>query len=169
MPASIKFLADLQAVAIGATNLMFTMLAMSVIDRLGRKTLLLIGSVGTAACLGRRRRHLLQSQPPESSCLAAGRLHCLLRIFSGRGYLGFHQRGFPQSRPGERPESGQFFSLVHECAHFRNFSAVGSLFRRIPICFFSLMMALQFFVVLFVYPETKGVSLEQMQKKLGIA
>jgi SP family arabinose:H+ symporter-like MFS transporter len=30
-------------------------------------------------------------------------------------------------------------------------------------------MGLQFFVVLVVYPETKGVSLEQMQKKLGIA
>jgi hypothetical protein len=31
------------------------------------------------------------------------------------------------------------------------------------------MMVLQFFVVLLFYPETKGVSLEQMQKKLGIA
>jgi hypothetical protein len=31
------------------------------------------------------------------------------------------------------------------------------------------MMVLQFFVVLFVYPETKGISLEEMQKKLGIA
>jgi hypothetical protein len=30
------------------------------------------------------------------------------------------------------------------------------------------MMALQFFVVLFIFPETKGLSLEQMQKKLGI-
>jgi hypothetical protein len=38
-----------------------------------------------------------------------------------------------------------------------------------PFLFFSIMMGLQFFVVLFVYPETKGVSLEQMQKKLGIA
>jgi hypothetical protein len=28
---------------------------------------------------------------------------------------------------------------------------------------------LQFFVVLFTYPETKGVTLEQMQKQLGIA
>src|SRR5215471_13361005 len=42
---------NLQAVAIGATNLLFTMLAMSVIDRIGRKTLLLIGSVGTMLCL----------------------------------------------------------------------------------------------------------------------
>jgi len=40
-----KVSSDLQAVAIGATNLLFTMLAMSVIDRIGRKTLLLIGSV----------------------------------------------------------------------------------------------------------------------------
>jgi hypothetical protein len=38
-----------------------------------------------------------------------------------------------------------------------------------PFVFFSLMMALQFFVVLFVYPETKGFTLEEMQKKLGIA
>jgi len=38
-----------------------------------------------------------------------------------------------------------------------------------PFVFFSFMMAFQFFVVLFVYPETKGVSLEEMQKRLGIA
>jgi hypothetical protein len=38
-----------------------------------------------------------------------------------------------------------------------------------PFVFFSAMMVLQFFVVLFTYPETKGVTLEQMQKKLGIA
>src|SRR5689334_24411926 len=46
-----KVSGNLQAVAIGATNLLFTMIAMSVIDRIGRKTLLLVGSVGTAACL----------------------------------------------------------------------------------------------------------------------
>ena len=31
------------------------------------------------------------------------------------------------------------------------------------------MMGVQFFVVLLVYPETKGVTLEAMQKKMGIA
>ncbi|HXP40234.1 MAG TPA: sugar porter family MFS transporter, partial [Candidatus Acidoferrales bacterium] len=46
-----KLSGDLQAVAVGCTNLIFTMIAMSVIDKLGRKKLLLIGSVGTAACL----------------------------------------------------------------------------------------------------------------------
>jgi len=38
-----------------------------------------------------------------------------------------------------------------------------------PFVFFSLMMVTQFFVVLFVYPETKGFSLEEVQKKLTIA
>jgi len=34
--------------------------------------------------------------------------------------------------------------------------------------FFAAMTGLQFFVVLFFFPETKGVTLEEMQKKLGI-
>jgi SP family arabinose:H+ symporter-like MFS transporter len=38
----------------------------------------------------------------------------------------------------------------------------------IPFAFFAAMMVLQFFVVLFIYPETKGISLEQLQRKLGI-
>jgi hypothetical protein len=38
-----------------------------------------------------------------------------------------------------------------------------------PFVFFAVMMVIQFLVVLFFYPETKGVSLEEMQKKLGIA
>src|SRR5436305_1976026 len=46
-----KVSGDLQAVAVGATNLLFTMLAISVIDRFGRKFLLLVGSVGISLSL----------------------------------------------------------------------------------------------------------------------
>ena len=42
---------DLQAIAIGATNLIFTLVGMSLIDRFGRKSLLVVGAIGTAACL----------------------------------------------------------------------------------------------------------------------
>jgi hypothetical protein len=41
--------------------------------------------------------------------------------------------------------------------------------KSIPFVFFAAMMVLQFFVVLFVYPETKGITLEEMQKKLSVA
>jgi MFS transporter, SP family, arabinose:H+ symporter len=37
-----------------------------------------------------------------------------------------------------------------------------------PFVFFAAMMVVQFFVVLFVYPETKGYSLEEMHRRLGI-
>lgn len=37
-----------------------------------------------------------------------------------------------------------------------------------PFVFFAAMMVLQFFVVLFFYPETKGITLEEMQHRLGI-
>ncbi|HEX8879042.1 MAG TPA: sugar porter family MFS transporter, partial [Candidatus Acidoferrum sp.] len=46
-----KVSSDLQSVAVGATNLIFTVIAMSVIDKLGRKTLLLVGSVGMCLSL----------------------------------------------------------------------------------------------------------------------
>jgi hypothetical protein len=39
----------------------------------------------------------------------------------------------------------------------------------IPFVFFAAMMILQFFVVLRFYPETKGVSLEEMQRRMGIS
>ena len=46
------------------------------------------------------------------------------------------------------------------------FPLVAAFSGATPFVFFSAMMVLQFFVVLFVYPETKGVSLEAMQKRM---
>ncbi|MDE3179828.1 MAG: MFS transporter, partial [Acidobacteriota bacterium] len=37
-----------------------------------------------------------------------------------------------------------------------------------PFIFFAAMMVVDFFIVLFYYPETSGISLEQMQRRLGI-
>lgn len=47
-----KDTALLQAISIGLTNLIFTIIAISVIDKLGRRTLLIIGSFGIIASLG---------------------------------------------------------------------------------------------------------------------
>ncbi len=52
MAGAARTSALLQSVLIGLTNLVFTMVAMTVIDRFGRRRLLLIGAVGLAACLG---------------------------------------------------------------------------------------------------------------------
>jgi Sugar (and other) transporter len=99
---------------------------------------------------------------------AAG-LHRFLCVFAGRGHLGFHQRCISESRKGQRPEPGKFVPLDHERADFLDVSADGGVFGGYPFVFFLAMMVAQFVVVLFVYPETKGISLEDMQKKLKIA
>jgi hypothetical protein len=49
------------------------------------------------------------------------------------------------------------------------FPAVAAKSGRYPFVFFSVMMAIQFLAVLLWYPETKGITLEDMQKRLGIA
>jgi SP family arabinose:H+ symporter-like MFS transporter len=47
------------------------------------------------------------------------------------------------------------------------FPVIASYSRPAPFVLFSAMMALQFFVVLLAYPETKGVTLQEIQKKLA--
>ena len=113
-----KVSSDLQSVAIGATNLLFTLLAMSMIDRLGRRILLLTGSIGTAICLSGVATGLCFRRPRKSAGLAARRLYRFLRVFAGRGYLGLHQRSVPNSRARQGAKSGQLYPLGHECAHF---------------------------------------------------
>jgi hypothetical protein len=43
---------------------------------------------------------------------------------------------------------------------------VVSMGRSAPFTFFAMMTAIQFMVVLFFYPETKGQTLEQLQRRL---
>jgi SP family arabinose:H+ symporter-like MFS transporter len=48
------------------------------------------------------------------------------------------------------------------------FPIIAASSKGAPFFFFSAMMALQFLVVLLAYPETKGMTLEELQKKLSI-
>jgi SP family arabinose:H+ symporter-like MFS transporter len=110
---------DQQAIAIGFTNLVFTIVGMSVIDKLGRKTLLLIGAAGTASCLAAVSWLFATQLPPRSAGLGADYLHRLLRALAGSGDLGLHRRGLSQRRPLQGPGRGQRQPLDHE-HHHRN-------------------------------------------------
>jgi sugar porter (SP) family MFS transporter len=163
-----KVSGDLQAVAVGATNLVFTVLAMSVIDRAGRKTLLLIGSVGTAMCLA-----------GVSAIFFTGR-HERLLVWLLMGYIAFFafSQGaviwvyigevFPNRVRAMGQSLGSFSHWAMNALISGVFPLMAASSGAYPFVFFSLMMVLQFFVVLLVYPETKGVTLEAMQKRLGM-
>ena len=163
-----KVSGELQAVVIGATNLIFTIVAMAVIDRLGRKTLLLIGSVGTAICLG-----------GVAGIFFTGRHESLL-VWMLVGFIasfGFSQGAviwvyisevFPNQVRAKGQSLGTFTHWFMNAGISLTFPLLAASSGGYPFVFFSAMMVLQFFVVLFMYPETKGVTLEEMQKKLGI-
>ena len=161
-----KVSGNLQAVAIGATNLVFTMLAMSVIDRIGRKTLLLIGSLGTTLCLA-----------GVSTVFATQRYEQLL-VWLLIGYIAFFavsqgaviwvyiSEVFPNVVRAKGQSLGSFTHWAMNALISGVFPLLAARSGAYPFMFFCVMMIAQFFVVLFIYPETKGITLEDMQKRL---
>ena len=160
---------DLQAVAIGATNLLFTMIAMTVIDRLGRKKMLLAGSVGTAVCLAGVAAVFLTHR--HESLLVWFLIGFIAFFAFSQGAVIWVYIGevFPNRIRAKGQSLGSFSHWFMNGAISLGFPLMAAKSGGYPFVFFSIMMVVQFFVVLLVYPETKGVSLEEMQRKLGIA
>ena len=158
---------NLQAVAIGATNLAFTMIAMSVIDRLGRKKLLLVGSVGTAACLaGVSAIFFSHSHEKFLLWLLVGYI-AFFAFSQGAVIWVYLSEVFPNSVRAKGQSLGSFSHWFMNALISGIFPLMAASSGAYPFVFFSVMMVVQFFVVLFVYPETKGFTLEEMQKELA--
>ncbi len=164
-----KVSADLQSVAIGATNLAATMLAMTLIDRVGRKKLLLIGSLGTMACLaGVAAVFLTKRHEGYLLWLLVGYI-AFFAFSQGAVIWVYLSEIFPNRVRAKGQSLGSFSHWAMNAAISGVFPLMAARSGGYPFVFFAAMMALQFVLVLLVFPETKGVSLEEMQRKLGIA
>ena len=163
-----KLSGDLQAVAVGGMNLLATLLAMSVIDKLGRKTLLLIGSVGTALCLAGVARVFWTRQHQEYLLWFLIAYIAFFAISQGAVIWVYISEVFPNRVRAKGQALGSSSHWVMNAIIAYTFPQLAKSSGAYPFIFFSGMMVLQFFVVLFFYPETKRVSLEQMQQRLGI-
>jgi sugar porter (SP) family MFS transporter len=164
-----KVSSDLQAVAIGATNLLFTMFAMTLIDKVGRKKLLLIGAVGTALCLA-GVSYVFLSHSRES--LLVWLLVAYIAFFAfSQGAVIWVYIGevFPNRVRATGQSLGSLTHWLMAGLITFGFPQVAEKSGGYPFVFFAVMMVVQFFVVLRWYPETRGITLEEMQKKLGIA
>jgi sugar porter (SP) family MFS transporter len=159
---------DLQAVAVGAMNLAATLVAMTVIDRLGRKTLLLIGSVGTAICLaGVSGIFFTQSHQNYLLALLVAYI-AFFAVSQGAVIWVYIGEVFPNRVRAKGQGLGSTSHWVMNALIAYTFPQVAKSSGAYPFVFFAAMMVVQFFVVLFFYPETKGVTLEQLQHRLGI-
>jgi len=164
-----KVSADLQSVAVGATNLLFTMLAMTLIDSLGRKTLLLIGSVGTAVALAGVAAIFFAGSHQDLLVWCLGGFIAFFAFSQGAVIWVYLSEVFPTRVRAKGQSLGSFTHWIMNALISAVFPVVAASSSGAPFVFFAAMMVVQFFVVLAIYPETKGHSLEEMQRKLGIA
>ena len=155
----------LSSAGIGLINLVFTLLSMNLIDRYGRRTLMKIGSVGLILTLGLVARAFY---------LQDFGLTVPILLFVYIAFFGFSQGAviwvfISEIFPNEVRASGQAlgsfthwlmaaiitFTFPYLAEHFGG----GNTFL-----FFALMMVLQLLFVLRLMPETKGTSLEKVEK-----
>jgi MFS transporter, SP family, arabinose:H+ symporter len=159
----------LQSVGIGVTNLLFTLAGLWLIDRLGRRTLLYIGSVGYIASLG-----LI------AWAFFTGRVSIVpvcLFVFIASHAVGqgaviwvFIAEIFPTRYRASGQALGSFTHWMFAALLTTFFPGLVTAFPPGAVfLFFCGMMMLQLLWVKVMVPETRGVPLEQMQRRLGIS
>jgi sugar porter (SP) family MFS transporter len=163
-----KLSGNLQAIAVGATNLVATLMAMSVIDKFGRKKLLLIGTVGLAICLTVISvLFLTHTHLNWLVWLLMAYIACFA-ISQGAVLWVYISEVFPNRVRAKGQSLGSSAHWIFNALISLVFPVMAKSSGAYPFIFFAAMMVVDFFLVLFYYPETSGVSLEQMQHKLGI-
>ncbi|MFV9483854.1 sugar porter family MFS transporter [Christiangramia sp. ASW11-125] len=159
----------LSSIGIGVVNLLFTLLGVFLIDKLGRKQLLLFGSIGYIISL---------SLVAAAFFLNWGGLWVPIFLFL---FIASHAIGqgaviwvfISEIFPNRLRASGQAFgSSTHWVLAAIIPSSIPYLFSTIGagwvFAFFAFMMVLQLFFVIFMMPETKGKSLEELAEELSI-
>jgi SP family xylose:H+ symportor-like MFS transporter len=158
----------MQAVLVGATNLAMTLVAMVLIDRIGRKALLLAGSVTFILS------HSL------AAWVFATHAQGWVVMLAMAGIVGSHAYSqgavvwvcINEVLPNAIRASGSAVACsllwLLDVAVSWSFPVVAGGAGAYAFGFFAVMMAVQFWLVLRYFPETKGVSLEELQRRLGV-
>jgi SP family arabinose:H+ symporter-like MFS transporter len=158
----------LQSIGIGITNLIFTFIGLWLIDRLGRRTLLFIGSFGYIASLGMVAwAFFTEHYAVVPACIFA--FIAAHAIGQGAVIWVFISEIFPNRHRAEGQALGCFTHWVFAALLTTFFPKMVTAFPAgYVFAFFAFMMVLQLIWVKMWVPETKGVPLEQIQHQLGI-
>lgn len=158
----------LSSIGIGVTNLLFTILGIFLIDRLGRKQLMYFGSIGYIVSLALVAAAFIFDWQGLAVPIFLFLFIASHAIGQGAVIWVFISEVFPNHLRG----SGQAFgSSVHWVLAWLIPSSIPFLFSWVgpgPVfAFFAFMMVLQLVWVHYFMPETKGISLEDLSKKLS--
>ncbi len=158
----------LQSVGIGITNLVFTFVGLWLIDRLGRRTLLYLGSIGYITSLGLTAwAFFSETYAIVPACIFA--FIAAHAVGQGAVIWVFISEIFPNRHRAEGQALG---SSTHWVFAALLTSVFPKLVELMPpgavFLIFTGMMVLQLLWVRLMVPETKGVPLEEIQRRLGL-
>ncbi|HNL39528.1 MAG TPA: sugar porter family MFS transporter, partial [Saprospiraceae bacterium] len=164
-----KSAALLSSAGIGLVNLVFTLLGVSLIDRMGRRFLMYIGSWGYILSLS-MVSFAFYSGAASNSLLVP----ILLFVFIASHAIGqgaviwvFISEIFPNAVRSYGNSLGSTTHWVFAALIANIFPWLAGRFGGGPIfAFFAVMMVFQLLFVWKMMPETKGVSLEELEKQL---
>jgi len=161
--------ARLQSIGIGITNLVFTFVGLWLIDRLGRRPLLFIGSFGYILSLGLTSWAFFTGHHAiVPACIFA--FIAAHAVGQGAVIWVLISEIFPTRHRAEGQALGSFTHWAFAALLTTFFPKMMTVFPPGQVfLFFSVMMAIQLLWVALMVPETKGVPLEEMQKRLGRA
>lgn len=163
-----------QAVIVGCTNLVFTMAALLVIDKFGRCKLMVAGSVGyivsLAATAAAFYAYGTDFTPFGSAVVLASLMVFIASHAFGQGAViwVYLSEIFPTRVRAQGQALGSFTHWVFAAGISWTFPIIAEVSGGHAFAFYSSMMVLQLLWVLKVMPETKGVPLEEIEKRLGI-
>jgi len=158
----------LQSVIIGFTNLLFTIAAMSVIDHFGRRNLMLTGSIGYIVSLSAAAYSFYTGT--GGKLLLASLIVFIASHAFGQGAViwVFIGEVFPNRVRARGQALGSFTHWVMAALISWTFPVIAAQSGGHVFAFYALCCVGQLIWVIFVMPETKGISLEKIQKELGI-
>ncbi|HWQ92186.1 MAG TPA: MFS transporter, partial [Clostridia bacterium] len=160
--------AMLQTVGIGITNLIFTFVGLWLIDRLGRRTLLYIGSFGYIISLGMVAWGFFTAHYSiVPICIFA--FIAAHAVGQGAVIWVFISEIFPNRHRAEGQALGSFTHWIFAALLTTFFPQMVTKFPPgFVFLFFCGMMVLQLIWVKTMVVETKGVPLEKVQERLGV-
>ncbi len=158
-----------QSVAVGGTNLIVTIVAWFLIDRIGRRPLLFIGGVGATISL--ILMALGFSAGHANFFVLAGAIGLMASHAIGQGAVifVFISEIFPNRVRAKGQAIGTLTHWVMDAAVSWTFPVVAAASGAGAFGFFAVMMLVQVVFAWRIMPETKGVTLEELEVKLGIA
>jgi len=159
---------SIQPVIIGLTNLVATLIGMSLIDKLGRRTLLLIGTVGMVFALT-GVGYIYSSGQYASMLLWL----LVLFIFSfaistGTVVWVYISEIFPNRVRSKGQSIGSAAHWILNAVIAAVFPWISSYSRSLPFFSFAIILVISFVFMVMYFPETKGKTLEEIQKEFHI-